>query len=150
MTNTTATTLSHSAYIARYLTLTSNLNLKGTASSSASSPFELPSLGSYIGFGGTVWHTRCFTHVTTCFSCSAATLYQQRVLTGWCLQCQLIEGENLTSCFENTDTSTLREPKGTDGQLWHVKESDIISAGPHYHTDLLAFRSLHATSDSSQ
>merc|ERR1719369_2611864 len=63
MTSTTAT-LSYSATIARYFTLTSNLNLEGSASSSSSSPFELSSLGSYIGFGGTVRHTRCFTHVT--------------------------------------------------------------------------------------
>merc|ERR1712212_1036212 len=99
MTNTTATQ-SPSAHIARYVTLTSNLNLKGTASSSSSSPLKLPSLGAHIGFGGTVRNTRCFPHVTTCFSCSTTTLDQQGVLTGWCLQCKLIKSENLTSCFE--------------------------------------------------
>merc|ERR1719369_492576 len=132
MTSTTAT-LSYSATIARYFTLTSNLNLEGSASSSSSSPFELSTLGSYIGFGGTVGHTRSFTHVTACFSCITATLYQQGVLTGWCLQCKLIEGKDFTSCFENTDTSTLREPKGTDRQLGNVKQSDIISDGSHNH-----------------
>merc|ERR1712119_145965 len=127
-----------------------SLNLEGTASSSASSPLEFPSLGAHIGFGGAVGNTRCFTHVTACLSCSTATLDQQGVLTSWSLQCKLIKGENLTSCFENTNTGTLREPKGTDGQLGNVKKSDIISDGSHYHTDLITFRSLHSTSDSSQ
>merc|ERR1712212_766772 len=127
-----------------------SLNLEGSASSSSSSPFELSSLGAHIGFGGAVWHTRCFTHVTACFSCITATLHQQRVLTGWCLQCKLIEGQDLASCFENTNTGTLRESKGTDRQLGDVEQSDIISDGSHYDTDLITFRSFHSTSNSSQ
>merc|ERR1719431_680049 len=48
------------------------------------------------------------------------------------------------------NTGTLREPKGTDGQLGDIEESDIISDGSHYHAYLITFRSFHSTSDSSQ
>merc|ERR1719369_1438614 len=126
------------------------LNLEGTASSSSTSSLEFSSLGAHIRFGGAVGNTWCFSHVTASFSCSTATLYQQGVLTGRSFQCELVEGENLTSCFQHTDTGTFCEPECTDGQLRDIKKSDVISDCSHHNTDLITFGSFHPTNDTGQ
>ena len=59
---------------------TTDLDLEGTACTSTSSTFEFSSLWSYIRFGWTVWYTRCFTHMSACFTCVTSSLDQQSVL----------------------------------------------------------------------
>merc|ERR1712133_208442 len=127
-----------------------SLDFECTASSSSSCSFELSSLGSDIRFGGTMRNTWSFSHVSTSFSCITTTLDQQSILTGWCFQCKLIKSENLSSSFQDSNTSTLRESKCTDGQLGYVKEPDVIGDSSNHDTDLITFRSFHSSSNSSQ
>ena len=65
--------------------------------------------------------------MSTSFSGITTTLDQQGVLASWCFQSQLVKREDLTSCFEDTNSGTLSESESTHCQLGDIQESEIIN-----------------------
>lgn len=105
------------------------LLLVTAARATTTSTLELASLGSDIGAGVRVGHTRSLTEVLAGSTSGASALEQKGVLAGGRTQSQLIEGQDLTASLQDTLASRLGDMQGAQRQLGHHQEAGIVGNG---------------------
>lgn len=60
------------------------------------------------------------------------------VLTLWSSQSQLVQGDSLTTSLEDSSLSTGSESQSSDGSLWSVQQSNIVSDSANNDDGLLS------------
>jgi hypothetical protein len=92
------------------------------------------SLGSWLGV--TSWKTWGSSEILLGLSVFGSS-DQESVRSGWGGHNKLIEGEALSSGLDNSSSGGLGESEGSDGHLWDLVESVIVSDGGDSDDDLI-------------
>jgi len=123
-----------------------NLNFVSSAGPATTSLLEFASLGSYVGFGVTVWYTRRSSEMSVSLTGLAWTLDQNGVLSLGAPQSQLIKSDDFTSGFQNTCSSLISDLQSAYLQLGDLEDPHIVGDGSHDDSHLVVTsRFLHVT-----
>ena len=101
------------------------------------STLELPSLGTDMGFGVGARQTRGWAEVLVGFSGCTDSLDKNSVLSSGGTDCQLIEGQNGASSFNDTGASSFSDTQSTD--LQSSKFNVKIAIQVHVQEHMLGF-----------
>ena len=59
------------------------------------------------------------------------------VLTGWGSQSQLVQGDGLTTSFDDSSLGALSESQSSDADLWSLQQSEVVGDGTNNNDDLV-------------
>ena len=113
------------------------LSLVCSWSPSSSCPLKLPSLGSDMRLGMRMRNSRSRAEVFYSLSWVSRSLNQKCILSWRSSSRQFVNRNAFSSCSQDSWSSSLWEPKGTDCHLRQIEFSDVIGDGSDDNDDLI-------------
>ena len=104
--------------------------------SSKPGPFEFPALSPNKGSGMGIRDSWCQTEMFASFPCVTRSLDENRLLSLRGSECQLIQGDALSSSSKDPGSGRFGELQSADWHLGHLIFPHVISDGSHYNCDL--------------